>query len=436
MLLPHGAGAADTLRTPRSQINSEGAALISGMAPKIRILGAVWTLLVGVVLALLEPTLRNGVFFIGIGVLAAGWLLLAELACKSIPEVTNDKLREREEGAQLLTDTGIAMLRISQEFGAQFDETRGELARAQQLFAEAIAKLIDSFRAMTDQAKKQQAIGTNATINLTSDDGQVSSDFGSFAQQTSKTLGVFVDSVVESSKLAMELVEMTDRISGQVREILGMLGEIEGISKQTNLLALNAAIEAARAGEAGRGFAVVADEVRDLSGRTSHFSRQIRDRVGIMQKSIGDAEKAINKMAAQDMTFALQSKLQVESAMSSVEQINQSASRTVGELQQIAAAMESNVGQAIVSLQFQDMVTQLIGHVSKRLDELHQITREMESVSSLIETGTVSGFTPQQADSLRLGLDAVRSLLDQIHDNTKNNPVRQDGFTDGEVELF
>jgi methyl-accepting chemotaxis protein len=367
---------------------------------------------------------------------AAGWWLLAELACKTVPDGANDKLREREAGAQLLTDTGVAMLRISQEFGAQFDETRGELARAQLLFAEAIAKLIDSFHSMTEQAKKQQEIGIKAAINLTSSEGQTTSDFGSFAQQTSKTLGIFVDSVVESSKLAMELVEMTDRISGQVREILGMLGEIEGISKQTNLLALNAAIEAARAGEAGRGFAVVADEVRDLSGRTSHFSKQIRGRVGIMQKSIGDAEKAINKMAAQDMTFALQSKLQVESAMSSVEQINQSASRTVGELQQIAAAMESNVGQAIVSLQFQDMVTQLIGHVSKRLDELHQITREMESVSSLIETGTVSGFTPQQADSLRLGLDAVRSLLDQIHDNTKNNPVRQDGFTDGEVELF
>jgi methyl-accepting chemotaxis protein len=122
--------------------------------------------------------------------------------------------------------------------------------------------------------------------------------------------------------------------------------------------------------------------------------------------------------------------------MSSVEQLNKQTGQTVGELQKIAVAMEQNVGQAIVSLQFQDMVTQLIGHVSKRLDELHQITREMEGVSSFIESGAASGFTPQQADSLRLGLDAVRLRLDQIHDNTKNNPVRQDGFTDGEVELF
>jgi len=416
---------------------SGGAAEMSG-ATKVRVLGLAWVSLVGGVLAALEPALRGGAFIAGMFVLAAGWLLLAGMAACVQREASAAELAKRDADARLFVETWGVLRRCSEEFGAQFDETRGELARAQRLFGEAIGKLIDSFHAMTGQAKQQQELGL-AVVRHYESDGNRGSEFGSFAAQTSHTLGVFVAGVIESSRLAMGLVEMTDRISGQVREILGMLGEIEGISKQTNLLALNAAIEAARAGEAGRGFAVVADEVRDLSGRTSHFSRQIRERVGVMQKSIGDAEKAINSMAAQDMTFALQSKQDVEKAMSSVEQLNQSTGQTIAKLQEIAEAMERNVGQAVVSLQFQDMVTQLIDHVSKRLDELHEIVREMEGVSSCIESASgdpASGFAPQQADGLRAHLDAVRLRLDRIHDNTKNNPVRQDGFTDGEVELF
>ena len=400
---------------------------------KLRVTGALWSIVVGVVLALVEPALQTGIFIGGFALLAVGWILLAGMAGPSVSSVS-DKPAQSSDG-ELLSETGATLLRCSQEFGGQFDHTRGELQRAQQLFAEAIDKLVRSFHSMSDQSKRQQELGLQVISH--SDNGQGDGkDFGSFARQTSETLGIFVDSVVENSKTAMELVEMNDRLSGQVRDILGMLGEIEGISKQTNLLALNAAIEAARAGEAGRGFAVVADEVRDLSGRTAHFSQQIRGRVATMQKSIGDTEKAINKMAAQDMTFALTSKQNVDSAMKHIEDLNSATNETVAELQHIAEAMERSVGQAVTSLQFQDMVTQLISHVAKRLDELHDITRDIESASMLVENSAARGFAPQQAEQLRGHLGAVRSRLDQIHVNTSNNPVRQESFTDGEIELF
>jgi methyl-accepting chemotaxis protein len=407
---------------------------MSGQA-KFYVFGVGWTALIGAGLSWMAPVLQTGIFFAGMCALAVGWLILLNLAGDASPETSVADVAAATADAQLITETGGTLLKCGQEFGGQFDSMRSELFRVQQLLTEAIAKLVASFHAMSDQSKHQQELGLQI-IRLNSGESGEDASFASFTRQTSDTLRIFVDSVVENSKLAMELVEMTDRISTQVRDILGMLGEIEGISKQTNLLALNAAIEAARAGEAGRGFAVVADEVRDLSGRTAHFSQQIRGRVGSMQKSIGDAEVAINKLAAQDMTFALKSKQDVENAMTHVDEMNSSTGETVKELQHIAESMEQNVGQAVMSLQFQDMVTQLIGHVSKRLDELHGIMREIEGASSVVENNAASGFSPDQADRLRGHLNVARSRLEQLHDNTKNNPVRQESFSSGEIDLF
>ena len=409
---------------------------MSGLV-RLRVLGIGWTILVGVLVAVVAEGRAIAPFLFAVGVLAiaVGWSFLAGMAGNA--PVSKPRVHTQTNGVdvQLLSETGGELLRCSQEFCNQFDATRSELQRVQQLFTEAIAKLIDSFHSMTEQARRQQELGLRV-VGLDSGSATGAADFTRFTRQTSDTLRLFVDSVVANSKTAMEVVELNERISTQVREILGMLGEIEGISKQTNLLALNAAIEAARAGEAGRGFAVVADEVRDLSGRTAHFSQQIRSRVGSMQKSIGDAEVAINRMASQDMTFALNSKADVENAMNKAAEINLDTAKTVAELQHIAETMEQSVGQAVTSLQFQDMVTQLIDHVSMRLDQLHEVMRDVEGASSAFANTATTGFTPEQADRLRAHLGAARTHLAQLEEHTGSSPVRQDSFSSGEIELF
>lgn len=335
---------------------------------------------------------------------------------------------------EIVERSGEAIRHVSAEASRQVAEMRNEIQRTQGILGEAIEKLVASFHGMNAQLQRQQSLGM-LVISGGGEEGAVS-EFQNFAAKTSATLRQFVDSVVENSRLAMSLVEMTDRIIQQMSEVRGMLGEIEGIAKQTNLLALNAAIEAARAGEAGRGFAVVADEVRDLSGRTNHFSQQIRDSLGKMQTTIEATEKAINQMAAQDMTFALTSKSDVELAMVGITEMNRRTEGSVAELNTIADQVEKSLNQAIMSLQFQDMVTQLLGHAGCRLDVLDEILVDEQRMAGIMNDTANPGAALAALSEICLHVDQISQKMGVISQKVDNNPVNQTGFASGEVELF
>ncbi len=398
-------------------------------------MGVVAALLVGAALFAFEPAARSLAVILAWGVLSVLLVLILPGGNASAPQALDRQALRSEPG--LAEQSGIALATVSRHSAQQVQEMRGEVSRAESIFSDAIGKLIGSFNGMNEQVQRQQRLGMEIISGGDAGEGQSSvAAFESFASHTSETLRRFVDSVIENSRIAMSLVELTDRIMAQMRDVRGMLGEIEGIAKQTNLLALNAAIEAARAGEAGRGFAVVADEVRDLSGRTNHFSQQIRGQLANMQVTIEAAEGAINQMAAQDMTFALTSKDGVEQAMSGIEAMNRRTGHSVSQLNEIAGSMEVAVNQAIVSLQFQDLVTQLLGHVSRRLDVLAEMAQSQAEAASALGGGGDLEAASAVVTTLCSRIEAAAQRLGELRQHVSNNPVQQSGLSSGDVELF
>jgi methyl-accepting chemotaxis protein len=249
--------------------------------------------------------------------------------------------------------------------------------------------------------------------------------------ETSTTLQQMVSGIITNSKVGMELVEKMESVSSQVGAILQVLGEIDAISKQTNLLSLNAAIEAARAGEAGRGFAVVADEVRKLSTRAEHFSAQIRKNVRQVHDSIGEAEKSISQMASLDMQFALDSKNRLDAVMQRIQQTNLNMSQVIVKQAEISSKVDAVVGSAVTSLQFQDMVGQLLQHSRLRLDSMYDAWRMIGELAKDEQAGKLVSL-----DETRRVVQEITDIFSRANQVSQRNPVRQEHMQSGDIDLF
>jgi len=221
-----------------------------------------------------------------------------------------------------------------------------ELTNATERIAKEVQDQMESADTVATAAEEMSstiqnvAENTSQSVNLAATVDTAASTGLAVVQETWHCM----NSVSESVESTLAGIAELERSSASIGDMLSL---IEDIADQTNLLALNAAIEAARAGEAGRGFAVVADEVRSLAEKTTKSTKDIERVVGKIQQESGRAVASIRKESALVQTGLKKA----EEARKHLEEIKNcaSSSRMMSELIAVAAAEQTTVTSEISS---------------------------------------------------------------------------------------
>ncbi len=277
------------------------------------------------------------------------------------------------------------------------DTRRAELHRFAENFETAVGGIVSNVSASASQLENAAATLTRTVENTQELSGKVagaseeaSSNVQSVASATEELSASVVEigrQVKESSRIAaaaVEQAEQTDariaKLSRAAQQIGDVVKLITAIAEQTNLLALNATIEAARAGEAGRGFAVVASEVKSLASQTAKATDEISSHITGMQVATQESVNAIKEIG-----------------------------QTIGQISQIAGSIASAVEQ-------QSSATQEIArNVQGVARGTHEVAGNITEVNrGASETGAASGEVLNSAQTLSVDSTKLREELDRF----------------------
>jgi len=230
----------------------------------------------------------------------------------------------------------------------------------------AIVALVERFSGIVQRLEVALAASGAARNGGDVDGGNIVDAFAA----SEKELRSLLDMLAGAAASKQQMLQKIEGLQEVTASLQKMAADVASIAWQTNLLALNAAIEAARAGEAGRGFAVVANEVRMLSNRSADAGKHIAEQVGRISAAIDSTSRAAGESMRAEAQAVQESERMIGSVLGALRGVTDALVASSDLLQRESAGIQAEVGDALVQLQFQDRVSQILSHVRQNIARL------------------------------------------------------------------
>ncbi len=351
---------------------------------------------------------------------------------KVLPVRSSDEIGHLAEEVNRLTQTVRQIISSLYQQACQLGGHTCLLTNSSERIAKEVQEQMEHADVVATAAEEMSSSVRNVADNINQSVSLASSvdAAASTGLDVVKNTWTCMNSVSESVNSTLAGISELERSSASIGEMLSL---IEDIADQTNLLALNAAIEAARAGEAGRGFAVVADEVRSLAEKTTRSTKDIERVVAKIQQESQRAADSIRKESELVNTGLKQA----EEARRQLEEIKQCAhgSRTMSEQISVAAAEQTAVTTEISSK---------IHHISDAAHGTNQMMKaNMETFSHFANTvesiyGTVGRFCVGNYHDQVKGYanELLQSVQSAINDAIKNGTLSEADLFDRNYQPY
>ncbi len=347
-------------------------------------------------------------------------ITLAAAGLAALPLAWRDERRRRAALSNCLVNHERFGAELAPVWTAQIETSRSQMEHA-------VSALAQRFSGIVDKLDRAAQVSGATTSSIDDDEQGLVAVFS----KSDANLSRLITDLDTACRGKAELLGRVHELATHVEALQQMADSVALIASQTNLLAINAAIEAAHAGSAGRGFALVAQEVRKLSAESGQTGRRIADTVARISEAISETRRAADESAVHDGQSVQAARSTIAAVLGDFRSITDALVDSTSLLRTESVGIQSEISEALVQLQFQDRVAQILSHVKTNIERMPACLAEHRDAFE--RSGNVP---PLSAAGLLRALESTYAMAEERQVHRGGRPATAVAPADTEVTFF